>query len=177
MSRVGLTVAGGVLIGLVAVPVAGMGLGNPGIGGPEALAGVTVGVVAFLLAMAGERVAVWASLALSALTPLIVVGATVSLVLSLTRWSVAWELSRPLWLIVGVFLMAAATLTSLPLAKAAWRRDERPMVSVMGTTLGLLVALAGASLLLAAVSLFPGPLVADTSSPAASESAAAHEQS
>jgi len=179
MSRVGVTAFLGGLIGLVAVVVAGMVLGNPGIGRPEAIAGASVGVIAFLLAMGGGRVAVWASLALAVLTSAVVLWVTVSFVLSITR-AAGWEMSQPLWLFVGVFLMAAATLASFLLARATWRRDVRPMVSVMGTTLGLLLALTGASLLLGAVSLFPGPLLVDIPSagaPSAPADASAREES
>lgn len=156
-NRVGVSAVLGVLIGLVAVVVAGMVLGNPGIRRPEVITGATVGVVAFLLAMAGRRVAAWTSLTLAVLTSALVVWVPGRSVVRATR-AVAWEVDRPLSLFGGVLLMAGATLAAILLTRAAWRRDVTPMVSVMGSTFALLIALIGAALWLFGLTLFPGPL-------------------
>lgn len=158
MSRGGVTAVLGVLIGLVAVVVAGMGLGNPGIGLPEVITGATVGVVAFLLAMAGRRVAAWTSVALALLTSALVVWVLGSTVVLTTRAGWGWAVSSPPWVFSGVFLMVAGALTGILLARAAWHRDMTPMVSVMGSTFGLLVVLIGATLWHFGLSLFPGPV-------------------
>lgn len=156
MSRVGVTAALGVLIGFVAAVVAGIVLANPGIGRPEAITGAVVGVVAFVLAMAGGHVARWASLVMA------------SLIGGLVCWVSVWQLAAairatrreirdPLELLVGVILMGVAILAGTLIARSAWRWNASPVVSVMGTLSAFLIALIGAGFLVSSVSLLRLP--------------------
>lgn len=119
------------------------------------LTGAGVGVAACLLTMMGGRAAAWISLAFTVLTAALVIWVLGRSVVSAAR-AVGWEVSDPRHLLAGVLLMAGATLTCILLARAAWRRDVTPMVSVMGAAFGLLIAVIGAALWIYGLAIYHG---------------------
>lgn len=99
----------------------------------------------------------WTSLAVSALVVAGLAWVPFELVLSVRR-NVGWTIVSPLALLGGILLMGVAAGVGISLTRSAWHGTARPVVTLMGTSLALLMSMAGALLVLRAVALFPGPM-------------------